>query len=94
MTDNEKKKVTEAIKFLETEEGKDKEFLSFVDKIIHSRITLYYIKNLQFYIFCELMDWFNANKFLPNKNDGEKISIARNLATKIALDLGGVKYNE
>ena len=85
--DGDKPKIEEAKKFLETEEGHNKELLALINNILNSRNTLYYTKNLKLYIFCLLADWFMINDFLPQMKGGERILIASNLACKVANDL-------
>ena len=85
------KQVMAANNFLKTEEGKNKELLSFINKLIHDRETYYYIKILKFYLFCKLMDWFIEKDFLSNEKGEDRVFIARDLATKICLDIGGKK---
>lgn len=85
--EGDKSKIEEAKKFLETEEGHNKDLLALINNILNSRETLYYIKNLKLYIFCVLVDWFIINDFLPQMKGGERVLIASNLAYKVANDL-------
>lgn len=85
------KQLTNARNFLDTEEGKNTELLNFIDGILkdENKVVHCYGRNVKVYIFCKLMDWFIAKDFLKDRKGEDRVWIARDLATKICLDIGG-----
>lgn len=84
----EREDLTEATKFLGTEAGQDRKLLAFLNDLTNNRNTLYYRKNLKFYVYCQIMDWFLENDFLHEKKGDGRALIAGYLATKVCLEIG------
>ena len=83
------RQLTNAKNFLNTEEGKDAELLGFINEILQDKNIYCYGRNIKLYIFCKIMDWFISNEFLKDRKGEDRVWIARDLATKICLDIGG-----